>query len=119
MAQIAEMHYYTVVTVKVAGTEISQTLALASLYGPRDEDLYRRSSETYWTAKHLHKLQFIPVQSIKQLVMMAPDPQYGVDHTDGSEEDRWYMMQKPGAALFNKMGLSNEEPDLDNDQEEI
>lgn len=113
------MHYYTTVTVKRAGRETSQAIALASFYGPKDEAMYEASSGTYWTAQHLHKLKFIPVQSIKQLVMMAPDPCYGIDHRDGSELDRWYMMQKPGQGLLDRLGFTEEEPDLDNDQEEI
>ncbi len=113
--QIAEMHYYTTIAVG----EETQALALASFYGPKDEVMYAESKGTYWTAKHMHRLEFIPVQCIKQLVMMAPDSCYGVDHTDGTEVDRWYMMRKPGVGLLGRLGLTDEEPDLDDNQVEI
>jgi len=116
---IAEMNYYATIRFTKGGVQHSQAIALASLYGPKDETLYKESCGTYWTAQHLHKLVFIPVKNIRQLVMMAPDPCYGLDHTDGTEKDRWYMMQKPGAGLFDRLGFTEEEQDdVDGNQDD-
>ena len=74
-------------------------LGLASFYGDRDEHLYQASFNTYWTAHHEHKLEFIDVTCITELVMMAPDPRYAAVNKDYTAGDHWYMMKKPGAAF--------------------
>jgi hypothetical protein len=46
--------------------------------------------------------------------MMAPDHQYRHYRTDGSEVDRWFLMEKPGLKLASLAG-SEEEDDMDTD----
>ncbi len=79
------MHYYTTITVEINGAKEIKAIGLASFYGPRNEELFKHSSGTYWTAQKRATLQFIPVESIKQLIMMAPDPRYGTHFKDGQK----------------------------------
>jgi hypothetical protein len=80
-------------------------LGVASLYGPPHSGLYKASSETYYTVQHTHKIQVIDIKCIDSVVMMAPDPRYPLFYHDGSEVDRWYLMQKPGRNIFALAGV--------------
>ena len=116
------MHYYTTVEIAINGKSESRAIGLASFYGPRHEELYSYSSGTYWTAQKTDKLEFIPAEAIKQLVMMAPDPRYGTYYKDGTEKDRFYMMQKPGGGLLDTLGLTKDtsaEQNAEEDEAEV
>lgn len=82
-------------------------VAMVSLYGPHHEELWKASSHTYWTARHLRDngILVIDVKNIDSVVMMAPDTRYGSRIQDGTELDRWYQMEKPGLKLSQKMGF--------------
>lgn len=107
------MIYYTVIGIG----EETRFIGLASLYGLPDPTLLDSSEGTYWTAQHTHKLQFVDISSIKQVVMMAPDPRYSEIYGDENGYDRWYMMQKPGVALLSKLGIEEELDDEDEDED--
>ncbi|KAJ6525179.1 hypothetical protein B0H19DRAFT_1085021 [Mycena capillaripes] len=76
-------------------------LAVASFFGPPDPHLLEISSKTYWSVKHLRDtdIRAIEVTSIASCVMMAPDNQYHNYRVDGSEIDRWFLVEKPGLKL--------------------
>lgn len=80
-------------------------VAMVSLYGPHNEELWQASSNTYWTAEHLRDrgTLVIDVKSIDSVVMLAPDTRYGTRVQDGSENNRWYLMEKPGLKLSQNM----------------
>lgn len=111
MKRAAEMIYYTAIGI---GGEI-RFIGLASLYGLPDPTLLNSSEGTYWTAQHTHTLQFVDIKCIKQVVMMAPDPRYAEIYGHENGDDRWFMMQKPGVALLNKMGFEEE---IDEEEDE-
>ncbi|KAJ6588756.1 hypothetical protein B0H19DRAFT_1302248 [Mycena capillaripes] len=76
-------------------------LAVVSFFGPPDPHLLGILSKTYWSVKRLREadVRAIDVTSIASCVMMAPDMQYEHYRRDGSEIDRWFMMEKPGLKL--------------------
>lgn len=41
--------------------------------------------------------------------MMAPDPRYGTVFQDGSEKDRYYLMEKPGLKLGRLFGWEEDD----------
>lgn len=91
-------------------------IAVASCFSPPDPHLLDLSSKTYWSVKHLHDndIRAIDLTTIVSCVMMAPDHQYRHYRTDGSEVDRWFLMEKPGLKLASLAG-SEEEDDMDTD----
>lgn len=99
---VAEVQYYMLL--RVADTV--RPAAVVSFYGPPDRHLYEASSKTYWTAKHLRDkgIRVVDIKCIKSVVMMAPDIQYASLHQDGTELDRWYMMEKPGIKIGHMAG---------------
>lgn len=84
-------------------------LAVASFFGPPDPYLLEISSKTYWSAKHRRDadIRVIEVTSMVSCVMMAPDDQYHHHRADGSEIDRWFLMEKPGLKLASWTGASD------------
>lgn len=82
-------------------------VALVSFYGPPHEGLYTASSKCYWTVQHLRdpSMQVIDIKCIDSVVCLAPDQQYGKSIQDGTENDRWYMTEKPGLKLSQAVGL--------------
>jgi hypothetical protein len=80
---------------------------MVSLYGPPHPGILAASSNTYWTAQHLRDsaIRVIDVNTIKSVVMMAPDERYKTRFHDGTEVDRWYLMEKPGLKLTERVGL--------------
>lgn len=108
--RIAEVLFFVLMPVN----GITRALALVSLYGHPHEALYTLSSKTYWTSQHLRdtSLEIIDVQCINSVVMMAPDPQY--PFTDGTETDRWFLMEKPGLKLSQYLGANADDKEVDN-----
>jgi hypothetical protein len=88
----------------VAG--INKPVAVVEFYGQPNKELYETSSKTYYTVQHLRDadVQVIDVNCIQSVVMMAPDQRYKLLYQDGSENDRWYLMEKPGVKLSHMMG---------------
>lgn len=86
---------------------IDKPVAVVSLYGPPHQGLLEASSHTYWTVSHLrtHGTRVIDIKIINSVVMMAPDQQYSKTFQDGSQNDRWYLMEKPGLKLSASVGV--------------
>ncbi|KAJ7450377.1 hypothetical protein FB451DRAFT_1285800, partial [Mycena latifolia] len=84
-------------------------VAMISFYGPPHPGLFAASSNTYWTAQHLRDaaVRVVDVKSIRSVVMMAPDERYKTRFHDGTEVDRWYLMEKPGLKLSERVGLES------------
>jgi hypothetical protein len=103
---IAEVLYYMLLSVQHNGSRIIQPTAVVSFYGPPHKELYEVLSKTYWTAQHLREegIRVIDVESIRSVVMMAPDEQYQSWCTDDSAIDRWYLMEKPGIKISQMAG---------------
>lgn len=82
-------------------------VAMVSLYGPPHPGLLAASSYTYWTVQHLRDagVRVVDAKSIKSVVMMAPDERYKTRFHDGTEVDRWYLMEKPGLKLSERAGI--------------
>ncbi|KAJ6576383.1 hypothetical protein B0H10DRAFT_2236364 [Mycena sp. CBHHK59/15] len=87
--------------------EAPKPVAIVSLYGPPHPGLLAASSNTYWTVQHLRDtaVRVVDVKSIRSVVMMAPDERYKTRFNDGTQVDRWYLMEKPGLKLSERVGL--------------
>lgn len=75
------------------------------------------SSETYYSVKHLRNtgIKVIQAKSIQAVVAMVPDHQFGKYIQDGTQMDRWQVVEKPGLKLAERL-LHDDEPcpeDLD------
>ncbi|KIM38895.1 hypothetical protein M413DRAFT_447578 [Hebeloma cylindrosporum] len=92
--EIAEVHYFALLQVE----DIQHAVAVVSLYGRPHEELLARSSYTYYTAQHLRNtmIRVVPVKRIAAVVAMIPDKQYRKFIQDGTEGDRWQLVEKPG-----------------------
>lgn len=82
-------------------------IAVLSQYGQPNQELLDASSKTYWTAQHLREngIRVVDIKKLISVVMMAPDKQYAKTHNDGTGNDRWYLMQKPGLLLSQHIGM--------------
>ena len=80
---------------------------MVSLYGPPHPGILAASSNAYWTAQHLRDtaIRVIDVHTIQSAVMMAPDERYKTRFHDGTEVDRWHLMEMPGLKLTERAGL--------------
>jgi hypothetical protein len=109
--EFAEVHFYLELEV---GEQIHY-VAVASFYGPPHQGLAKQSSYTYITMQHQRDsdVRVIDVQSIVAVVMLAPDPRYPLFFHDGSETDRWYLMQKPGLTMGSMIGIEEDPGDDD------
>jgi hypothetical protein len=50
-------------------------------------------------------VRVIDIKSIQSVVMLAPDEQYAKSFKDGSELDRFFLMEKPGLKLMEMTGV--------------
>ena len=82
-------------------------MVMAASYGMPHPVLFERSFGTYWSAHFKQTLHVFEVRFIESVVMMAPDTQY--PYRDGTEGDRWYMMQKPGRKLCSLLDTHEED----------
>lgn len=100
------MHFYLLLRVH----ETQKPVAVVSLYSDPHQELFEASQKTYVTVKHLRDSDFrvVDIHSIHSVVMMAPDEQYKRTYQDGSEVDRWYMMEKPGQKILQMLGMEEE-----------
>jgi len=107
---LVEAHYY----MKLHDGNEVRPVALVSFYGPPHEALYQASSKCYWTVQHLGdvSMKIIDIHCIQSVVCLVPDTQYSKYFQDGSENNRWYLMEKPGLKLSLAVGreeiLTNE-----------
>jgi hypothetical protein len=81
-------------------------VALISFYGPPHDALYQASSKCYWTVQHLRdpSMRIIDIACIQSVVCLAPDKQYRKFFQDGTENNHWYMSEKPGLKLSQVIG---------------
>ncbi|KAJ7798489.1 hypothetical protein B0H14DRAFT_2617832 [Mycena olivaceomarginata] len=102
---IAEILFY--ILLHINDDVPPKAVAMVSLYGPPHPGILAASLNTYWTAQHLRDsaIRVIDVNTIKSVVMMAPDERYKTRFHDGTEVDRWYLMEKPGLKLTERAGL--------------
>lgn len=102
--RIGEVRFYLQLRLNL-GRNV-KTVAIVSCYGPPHPELLELSSHTYWTVQHLRNegVEVVDVKSIQSVVMMAPDKQYPKRYQDGSELDRWYMMERPGLKISQMQG---------------
>ncbi|KAL0565286.1 hypothetical protein V5O48_016737 [Marasmius crinis-equi] len=107
---VAEVHYYMILT-DSTGTE--HYLAVGSFYGAPHAELYKASQGTYISMPHARDkdVRVFSVTCISSVVMMAPDPRYGKFFQDGTEDNRYFMMSKPGVKTMSFIGI--EEDDID------
>ncbi|KAJ7792521.1 hypothetical protein B0H14DRAFT_2623841 [Mycena olivaceomarginata] len=94
---IAEILFY--ILLHINDDVPPKAVAMVSLYGPPHPGILAASSNTYWTAQHLRDsaIRVIDVNTIKSVVMMAPDERYKTRFHDGTE--------KPGLKLTERAGL--------------
>ncbi|KAJ7836240.1 hypothetical protein B0H14DRAFT_2363029 [Mycena olivaceomarginata] len=102
---IAEILFY--ILLHINDDVPPKAVAMVSLYGPPHPGILAASSNTYWTAQHLRDsaIRVIDVNTIKSVVMMALDERYKTRFHDGTEVDRWYLVEKPGLKLTERAGL--------------
>ncbi|KAJ7037738.1 hypothetical protein C8F04DRAFT_1091397 [Mycena alexandri] len=102
---IGEVLFYMLL--RINDTVPAKPVALVSLYGPPHPGLLAASSNTFWTAQHRRDaaIRVIDINSIKSALTMAPDERYKTRFHDGTETDRWYVMEKPGLKLSERVGL--------------
>jgi hypothetical protein len=50
-------------------------------------------------------VRVIDIKSIQSVVMLAPDEQYAKSFKDGSELNRFFLMEKPGLKLMEMTGV--------------
>ena len=100
---LAEVLFYMLL--KVGDTV--KPVTLISFYGPPHTELYKASFGTYWMVQHLRDsaIRVVDIKAIKATVMLALDQRYPLFFNDGSEVDRWYLMEKPGLKLSQMIGL--------------
>ncbi|KAJ7198398.1 hypothetical protein C8J57DRAFT_1545623 [Mycena rebaudengoi] len=86
-SRFAELHFYMLFKIG----EVRKPLAVVSFYGDHHRELYNASSKSYVTMQHLG------------------DTDYAKTFQDGSEVNRYYLMEKPGLKLMEMMGLEQVE----------
>ncbi|KAJ7279615.1 hypothetical protein C8J57DRAFT_1058944 [Mycena rebaudengoi] len=106
-SRFAEVHFFMLFKIG----EVRKPLAVASLFGDHHRRLYDESSKTYVTMQHLGDtdVRVLDIHSIKSAVMLAPDQQYAKMYKDGSQMNRYYLMEKPGLKLMEMMGVEQVE----------
>ncbi|KAJ7789224.1 hypothetical protein B0H14DRAFT_2627433 [Mycena olivaceomarginata] len=102
--RFAEVHFYMNFKVR----EEHKPLAVVSLYGEHHQQLYEDSSKPYVTMQHLgdSDVRVIDIKSIQSAVMLAPDEQYAKSFQDGTQLNRFFLMEKPGLKLMEMIGLA-------------
>lgn len=108
---IGEVRYFTILTI----ANIESAVAVVSRYSERHSQLWEQSFHTYWTAEHMGdaNVEVIPIKDIQATVMMAPDLQYRNSIQDGTENNRWYLMERPGLKLTEQVEGMVEEEDAE------
>lgn len=96
-SSLAEVHFYMLLDIENS----ARPVAVASFYGRPHEALFRQSSKTYVTVQHFRDvdIRVIDAKSIKSVVMMAPDERYKTRFEDGTQDSRWFLMERPRLKL--------------------
>ncbi|KAL0056617.1 hypothetical protein AAF712_016777 [Marasmius tenuissimus] len=94
-------------------------LAVISLFGEHNNELYEMSSKTYRTMQHFRDINVhvVEVKDILSVVIMAPDPRYKTKIQDGTENNRWFMVEKPGLTISALQGFNEAENDIQSNRE--
>ncbi|KAJ7588206.1 hypothetical protein C8J56DRAFT_727546, partial [Mycena floridula] len=100
--EIGEVRFYLLLKIG----DHRSAVAVVSLYSRPDPVLLQQSSQMYWTMQHLQdaKIVVVNVTQIQSCVAVIPDMQYGKQHQDGTEKDRWYLGERPGLTLTGMIG---------------
>ncbi|KIY51705.1 hypothetical protein FISHEDRAFT_64061 [Fistulina hepatica ATCC 64428] len=93
-------------------------LAVVSMYGLPDKTILKESLGNYYTVQHKRDIdvRVIDVKSVQSVVMMAPDPQYHLFHCDGTEENWYFLMEKPGLKISCYIGGPFDDDDDDSNE---
>ncbi|KAH8828854.1 hypothetical protein DL96DRAFT_1554525 [Flagelloscypha sp. PMI_526] len=99
--RFAEVHYYC----KILVQDTEHHVAVASFYSTPHPELYANSFGTYISIHHNRDVdvRVIDIKSISSVVMVAPDPRYCLFYRDGTEENRFFAMSKPGLKVLNNL----------------
>lgn len=92
-----------------------QSIAVGSLYGSPHPVLLQASLGTYFSVQHFKNTKVIAfdIKAIRSVVMMAPDRQYPFH--DGTEGQRYYLMERPGLKVLSLLGVDEENLQLNNE----
>lgn len=92
--------------------DVKKYVAMVSVYGPPNQQLYNDSSKTYISVQSFRDIdvRVIDIKCILSVVMLAPDHRYGLagSHANHSEVDRWFLMEKPGLKISQMIGQGEE-----------
>ncbi|KAL1681219.1 hypothetical protein EV122DRAFT_288242 [Schizophyllum commune] len=83
---------------------VEQPVVVVSMFGPPHAELLADSYKTYYTCQHS--------RDTDSVVMMAPDTTYGMRIQDGTENNRWFMMEKPGLKVSLLTGTVEPQNDI-------
>lgn len=89
--------------------KVNHYLALVSIYGAKDEELYKASSGTYISLRDFSSIRVIDIKSIQSVVMIAPDKRHGI--LNNKWEKRFVVMEKPGLSTLARIRQQDEEDD--------
>ncbi|THU78202.1 hypothetical protein K435DRAFT_888835 [Dendrothele bispora CBS 962.96] len=105
--EFVEIHFF--ISFGVGGNKFN--LAVGSFYGPAHQELLCQSSGTYYSVQHFRDVDVraFDIKNIESVVMMAPDPRYGTVFHDGSEVNRYYLMERPGLKIISKIGWEEQD----------
>lgn len=99
---IGEVHYFANFN--------RQTIAVISCYGEPHPELYRQSYKTYESHEFFpNTIIAINAKKIRSVVMMAQDPIYRELYQDGTEDNRWFCVEKPGLKIDEMTGYNEED----------
>ncbi len=86
---------------------IKRPLAMALFYKAPNECLYKCSSKKYVSAPHLRDtgIHIINIKKIESVVAMVLDCSYGLTHQDGTQDNWWVLMEKPGLKMSSMVGI--------------
>ncbi|KAJ8089116.1 hypothetical protein PM082_014364 [Marasmius tenuissimus] len=112
---VGEVHFYF--EDEIEGKK--RHLAAISLFGEHNSELYEMSSKTYRTMQHFRDIDVhvVEVKDILSVVIMAPDLRYRTKIQDGTEDNRWFMVEKPGLAISALQGYNEAENDVQSNRE--
>ncbi|KAG1724251.1 hypothetical protein EDB19DRAFT_1644676 [Suillus lakei] len=115
-SEIAEVLYYAQLAVKLEYNEDGVyrfiTVAMVSVYSRPDPELLQKSSQTVWSCQHHgdQALQLVSMKSIHSVVAMVP---HRPVLPSGVEEDRFFLLEKPGLGLLTVDEETEDEGDGD------
>lgn len=115
--RFAEVHYYVLIPVhgELRG------IAICSLYGPPHEGIYNLSSKTYITMQHHRDTDIIAIdaRSILSVVLLAPDQRYPLFFQDETSTDRYYLVERPGLGILEKIGYVFDDSRDSDDEDDV